>query len=67
MWMCSRMWATVAFIYREEVYNPDPTVQGLAELIIAKARRRNPVESRSADERADSASLGQVQFVLSPA
>ncbi len=28
----------VAFIYREEVYNPDPTVQGLAELIIAKQR-----------------------------
>jgi len=28
----------VAFIFREEVYNPDPTVQGLAELIIAKQR-----------------------------
>jgi replicative DNA helicase len=28
----------VAFIYREEVYNPDPTVQGTAELIIAKQR-----------------------------
>ena len=28
----------VAFIYREEVYNHDPTVQGLAELIIAKQR-----------------------------
>jgi len=28
----------VAFIYREEVYNPDPTVQGIAELIIAKQR-----------------------------
>jgi replicative DNA helicase len=28
----------VAFIYREEVYNPDATVLGLAELIIAKQR-----------------------------
>ena len=28
----------VAFIYREEVYNPDPATQGLAELIIAKQR-----------------------------
>jgi len=28
----------VAFIYREEVYDPDPAVQGLAELIIAKQR-----------------------------
>ena len=28
----------VAFIYREEVYNPDPALQGVAELIIAKQR-----------------------------
>ncbi len=28
----------VAFIYREEVYNPDPALQGIAELIIAKQR-----------------------------
>jgi replicative DNA helicase len=28
----------VGFIYREEVYNPDPSVQGIAELIIAKQR-----------------------------
>jgi len=28
----------VAFIFREEVYNPDPSVQGTAELIIAKQR-----------------------------
>jgi len=28
----------VSFIYREEVYNPDPAVQGTAELIIAKQR-----------------------------
>jgi replicative DNA helicase len=32
----------VGFIYREEVYNPDPTVQGIAELIIAK-QRNGPV------------------------
>jgi len=34
----------VAFIFREEVYNPDPTVQGLAELIIAK-QRNGPIGS----------------------
>ena len=28
----------VAFIFREEVYNPDPSLQGTAELIIAKQR-----------------------------
>jgi len=28
----------VSFIYREEVYNPDPAVKGTAELIIAKQR-----------------------------
>jgi len=28
----------VSFIYREELYNPDPAVQGTAELIIAKQR-----------------------------
>ena len=28
----------VAFIFREEVYNPDPGLQGTAELIIAKQR-----------------------------
>ena len=28
----------VVFIYREEVYNPDPALQGIAELIIAKQR-----------------------------
>jgi replicative DNA helicase len=28
----------VAFIFREEVYNPDPELEGMAELIIAKQR-----------------------------